>query len=151
MQEYTQKFFRIRSYMSYQAILCLCTTLVLTGLPRDANTQDTPLKPWIKIHYVRIEGYAGSIVKDTVIDSENLTETEAKEFLELLKKAQFFHLPRVITSKKQRCSDCGHIEITAETEHRQHTVVIELDRVNPPSSLQPLIDRIDPGIKDLLD
>jgi protein-tyrosine-phosphatase len=74
----------------------------------------------MKVSIVRGGGLAGLVTK-TVVDSDSLPAEEAERLLATVEGADFFHLPRKLTTGPPQ-ADRFDYAVTVEDEHREHTV-----------------------------
>jgi len=104
----------------------------------QAETSSKPLQICSEIVY---QGYVG-VRKIVKIDPKTLSNQEASHLDGLLQTAQFFSLPRVISSPKfDGCCDRDFpdFRITVEVANKKHTVAINTQNVVSPQSLMPLL------------
>jgi hypothetical protein len=104
----------------------------------QAETSSEPIHICSEIVY---QGYVG-VRKIVKIDSETLSNQEALHLDGLLRTAQFFNLPGMISSPKfDGCYDCDFpdFRITVEVANKRHTVTIDTQNVVSPQELMPLL------------
>lgn len=84
----------------------------------------------------RSGGFAG-ITMTKVFDTATLPETEAKQLRQLVDAADFFRLPKTITSNSPQ-PDRFQYQLTGEDNGKQHTVDVSEQAV--PGTLRPLLE-----------
>ena len=89
----------------------------------------------MQVSLERSGGFAGVVTTKTV-DTATLGTDEAQQLRQLVKTADFSHLPEAIASPTNG-SDRFQYKLTVVEHGRQHTVTVSETTV--PTSLQPLI------------
>ncbi|HEY9632171.1 MAG TPA: protealysin inhibitor emfourin [Coleofasciculaceae cyanobacterium] len=84
----------------------------------------------------RTGGFAG-ISMTKVVDTTTLPDNEANQLRQLVDAADFFRLPKTITSKSPQ-PDRFQYQLTLEDKGKQHTVEVGEQAV--PGTLRPLLE-----------
>jgi len=92
----------------------------------------------MRIRFERSGGLIGKRMVATV-DTESLSEEEARLLRSLVDAARFFDLPPTI-SAPVRIPDQFQYRLTVEVEGRRHTV--EMSEATAPAELRPLLRRL---------
>lgn len=90
----------------------------------------------MRMTFERTGGFAG-ITMTKVVDTTTLPDHEANQLRQLVDAADFFRLPKTITSKSRQ-PDRFQYQLTAEDNGKQHTVEVSEQAV--PGTLRPLIE-----------
>ena len=95
--------------------------------------------PSLHIELTRSGGYAGLTTKLGELDTAELTETEAREIEELVRKAD---VPALAAAPPMRGggADRFQYELTVEGPDGRHELAMSEDRI--PDQLRPLIERL---------
>jgi hypothetical protein len=89
----------------------------------------------LRLSVERTGGFAGVTITATV-DAAGLSPDEARKLRQMVDEADFFNLPRKITSRSPQ-PDRFQYELKVEENGRQHTVTVS-EEVMPPK-LKPLV------------
>jgi hypothetical protein len=84
----------------------------------------------------RTGGFAG-ISMTKIVDTTTLPDNEANQLRQLVDAADFFRLPKTITSKSPQ-PDRFQYQLTLEDKGKQHTVEVGEQAV--PGTLRPLLE-----------
>ena len=90
----------------------------------------------MRMTFERTGGFSG-ITITKVVDTATLPDNEAKQLRHLVDAADFFRLPKTITSRSPQPDRFGY-QLTVEDNGKQHTVEVSEQAV--PGTLRPLID-----------
>jgi hypothetical protein len=90
----------------------------------------------MRMTFERTGGFAG-ITMTKVVDTATLPDNEAKQLRHLVDAADFFRLPKTITSRSRQ-PDRFRYELTLEDNGKQHTVEVSEQAI--PGTLRPLVD-----------
>lgn len=90
----------------------------------------------MRISFERTGGFAGTRLT-TIVDTATLPIEEANHLHQLVKAADFFHLPTTITSPTSQ-PDRFQYKLVVEAKSRQHTVNVSEQAV--PDALKLLIE-----------
>jgi len=97
----------------------------------------------MRVLFERTGGFAGKKLEG-LLDSSNLSVSQARRLKELLKQSGFFQLPSALESSHPS-ADHFNYRVTVETEEGKHT--IEAGETAIPSSMRPLLDFIVRSLK----
>jgi hypothetical protein len=92
----------------------------------------------MKISYRRTGGFAGMVMSFDIA-TETMPPDEADEIQDLVKNADFFSLPEIISSESPS-ADQFQYQLTVENNEQLHTV--EVGDAAVPENLWPLLDKI---------
>lgn len=90
----------------------------------------------MRMTFERTGGFAG-ITLTKVFDTADLPENEANQLRQLVDAANFFRLPKTITSNSKQ-PDRFQYQLKVEDNGKQHTV--EVSEQAAPGTLRPLLD-----------
>ena len=97
----------------------------------------------MRMTFERTGGFAG-ITMTKVFDTADLPANEANQLRQLVDAANFFRLPKTITSNSQQ-PDRFHYQLNVEDNGKQHTVEVSEKAV--PGTLRPLLDWLMAGAR----
>ena len=97
----------------------------------------------MRMTFERTGGFAG-ITMTKVFDTAELPENEANQLRQLVNAADFFRLPKTITSNSPQ-PDRFQYQLKVEDNGKQHTVEVSEQAV--PGTLRPLLDWLMAGAR----